>query len=54
MNTIKPSTDPTRPLTTNPPKQWDAFPEPKGWAMQWDNSGLAPSPNTPPAKPTSL
>ena len=33
------------------PKQWDAFPEPKGWSMQWDNSGLVPPQTTKPGKP---
>lgn len=52
MNTVKPSTAQTKPPgAVDPPKQWDAFPEPQGWAMRWDNSGLAPSPTTPSVKP---
>lgn len=43
------TTGPTTAACT--PKQWDAFPEPKGWSMQWDNSGLVSPQNTRPGKP---
>lgn len=52
MKTVTIPATPAQPVTpAGPPKQWEAFPEPKGWSMQWDNSGLVPSPGTTPTKP---
>ncbi|MBN1248144.1 MAG: hypothetical protein JXC32_10835 [Anaerolineae bacterium] len=49
VTTPTPQNPPVTPAGT--PKQWDAFPQPKGWSLEWDNSGLVPPQSTTPGKP---
>ena len=52
MKTVTTPATQTQPTTpAGAPKQWDAFPEPKGWSMRWDGTGLVPPQNTNPGKP---
>ena len=46
MKTTEPKTAPkTEPVTQDekaPDRQWDPFPKPRGWSMNWDERGLVP------------